>query len=217
MYNVHILGNTCKKINVQLRDVKGKLSTATQSCALCITKDGRNGAIRTSHTPPTEKMLDNVVSKGVIEIVIAGNCVCDIINHGNDMVMLSIQTSTLRIEEITKKNLISERMEERYTKPLLRIKLEENLTKERLFTISTWIKEIMKSRIFTCVKTGQPIMDVIIHWNSPPHNSLKPNILFSRMENIELISDTQRYKCLGNAVTVPVIEFLVRRILKYCF
>jgi len=26
------------------------------------------------------------------------------------------------------------------------------------------------------------------------------------------ISDTQRYKCLGNAVTVPVIEFIVERL-----
>jgi DNA (cytosine-5)-methyltransferase 1 len=210
--NVHILGNVCQKINVQLMDVKGKLSTGNQSYALCITKDGRNGAIRTSHTPPTKKMLDNVVLKGVLEIAIAENCVCDITNHGNDMVMLSIQTNTLKIEEITKKNLILERMEERYTKPLLRIKLEENLTKERLFTTLTWIKEIIKSRIFTCVKTGQPIMDVIIHWNSPQHNSLKPNILFSRMENIESISDTQRYKCLGNAVTVNVIVFIFQHI-----
>ena len=32
--------------------------------------------------------------------------------------------------------------------------------------------------------------------------------------NIVEISDTQRYKCLGNAVTVPVIEFLANRILK---
>ena len=27
----------------------------------------------------------------------------------------------------------------------------------------------------------------------------------------ELISDTQRYKCCGNAVTVNVIEFLIRQ------
>ena len=32
--------------------------------------------------------------------------------------------------------------------------------------------------------------------------------------NVVGISDMQRYKCLGNAVTVPVIEFLARRILK---
>ena len=30
----------------------------------------------------------------------------------------------------------------------------------------------------------------------------------------EGISDTQRYKCLGNAVTVPVIEFIAERLLK---
>lgn len=30
----------------------------------------------------------------------------------------------------------------------------------------------------------------------------------------EGISDTQRYKCLGNAVTVPVIEFILERILR---
>jgi len=33
----------------------------------------------------------------------------------------------------------------------------------------------------------------------------------------EGVSDTQRYKLLGNAVTVPVIEFLGRRILDRCF
>ena len=31
-------------------------------------------------------------------------------------------------------------------------------------------------------------------------------------KNNELISDTQRYKCLGNAVTVPVIEYIVERL-----
>lgn len=30
----------------------------------------------------------------------------------------------------------------------------------------------------------------------------------------ELISDTQRYKCLGNAVTVPVVEYILERLLK---
>jgi DNA (cytosine-5)-methyltransferase 1 len=35
--------------------------------------------------------------------------------------------------------------------------------------------------------------------------------------NVVEISDTQRYKMLGNAVTVPVIEFLGRRILERCF
>ena len=211
---IYITGNICQEVNVQLISVKEKSLTGNQNYALCITKGGKNGGIQTSYIPQTKKMLGNVVLKGVAEIVTAEKCVCDITSHGNDMVMLLTQTNTSKIEETIKKNHILEKMGKKSTEQLLKISLEEKLTKEKLSIISTWIKEIMKNQIFTCVKTGQPIIDVIIHWNLLQQNLSEQNILFSRMENIESISNSQRYKQLGNAVTVNVVEYIAAKILK---
>jgi len=39
----------------------------------------------------------------------------------------------------------------------------------------------------------------------------------TRDGKVVYISDTQRYKCLGNAVTVNVVEAIAKEIKKQCF
>ncbi len=102
-----------------------------------ITRDGESGEIQTLHTQTRERIKEDVQSEAVIELLTAENSVCDIINLGEDMVMLYNQKGTLKQEEITKQNLISERMEEKSTYPLWKITFREDLPKERLSTILT--------------------------------------------------------------------------------
>jgi site-specific DNA-cytosine methylase len=92
--------------------------------------------------------------------------------------------------------------------------LDENLSKEKLSITSTLIKEIIQSEIFTCAKTEKPITTAIILSRRLPLNYLKGDLLNLRMGTTISISDSQRYKVLGNAVTVNVIETIMKRIME---
>jgi len=96
---------------------------------------------------------------------------------------------------------------------LWKITLEENLKKEKLSTILTLIKKTILSQTFICLKTEKPITEAIIVWKKLEQNSLKGESLNLQMEDTRLMSDTQRYKQMGNAVTVNVIQAIAERLL----
>jgi len=209
---VKLFGNVWK--NVQLKDVKEKYVIGNQNSVLNITRDGKNGEVLILSIPNKEGIKESVKLKGVIEKHIVKNGVCDTINLGKDMVMLSKVKETSEIEEITKQNLILEKMEEKSTYPLWKITLEEKSKKEKLSTILTLIKETILSQTFICSKTEKPITKAIIVWSKLEQNSLKKESLNLVMEDIIQMSDTQRYKQMGNAVTVNVIQAIAEKLLK---
>ena len=186
------------------------MSIENQDSALNIIKGGGDGEILTLNIPSREEIKESVEYKGVIKILTAKNSVCDTTNHSKDMVMLYNRKGTLKYEELTNENLISEKMVEKSTYPLWKIILEENSRKEKLSTILTLIKETILSRTFIYLKTGEPITRVIIVWRKLEQNFLKKESLNLVMENIVSVSDTQRYKQMGNAVTVNVIEAIIK-------
>jgi len=196
--------------NVKLSNAKNLSSSGVNNFALNIISDGENGGIQISSTPSRKKILENV--KCVIDLLMLEDGVCDTTNLGNDMATLYSLNGTSLIEETIKENLILEKMAEKSISQLWKILLDGNLPKEKLFIISTWIKEIIKSQIFTCVKTEEPIMDAIIVYKKLELNSLKGESLSLKMGNTISISDTQRYKTLGNSVTVNVIEDIIKRL-----
>ena len=168
---VKLFGNVWR--DVQLKDVKEKSVIENQNSALNITRDGRNGEVLILSIPNKERIKESVELKGVIEKHIVKNGVCDTINLGKDMVMLSKVKKTSEIEEITKKNLILEKMEGKFTYPLWKITLEEGLKKEKLSTILTLIKETILFQTFICLKTKKPITKVIITWKKLEQNFSK--------------------------------------------
>lgn len=208
IYNlVKLYGNIWN--DVQLKTVKEKLSIGNQDCALNIIKDGNDGAIQKLSIQMKGKIKENATYKGAIEILTAEKYVCDTTNHGKDMVMLYKAKKTNKIEELTQQNLIKEKMAEQSIYPLWKITLNENLTKKKLSTILTLIKKTILSRTFTCLKTGKNITSAIIVLNKLEQNYSNKESLVLEMEDTVLMSDTQRYKQLGNAVTVNVIEAII--------
>jgi len=207
---VKLYGNIWK--DVQLKDAKERFVTENQNSALNITRDGRGGETLTLSIQSKEAIKESVKLKGVIEKHIVENGVCVTINLGKDMVMLSKVKETSEIEEITKQSLILEKMEEKSTYPLWKITLEENSRKEKLSTILTLIKETILSQTFICQKTEKPITRAIIVWKKLEQNLLKEESLDLVMEDIISMSDTQRYKQLGNAVTVNVIKAIMEKL-----
>lgn len=210
---VQLIGKIWEEITVQSKVAGIPSVIENRSYVSNIIKDGGRGGTQTQHTLKNGRIKEGVLLRGAIEVLTAEDGVCDITNLGNDMVMLLKRNGTLEIEELTKKNLISERMGEKSIYPLWRINLGGNLNKEKLFTILTLIKETILSQTFTCVKTGKNITGAIILLNKLGENSLNGDLLSLKVEDTTLISDTQRYKCLGNAVTVNVIEAISERLM----
>ncbi len=210
--NVRLIGNIWEETNAQLENVKDKQLLENHAYVLNTTKDGKNGEILKQNILLKEKIKENVQYKAVIEKLTAENYVCDTINHGKDTVMLYNLKGTSKIETLTQNNLIKEKMEEPNIYPLWKISLEENLNKKKLSTILTLIKKTILKKTFTCAKTGKNITNAIIHWNKSELNFSKKDILDLEMEDIIPISDNQRYKCMGNAVTVNVVQAIGEKI-----
>jgi len=215
---VRLFGNIWQDVSVPLRVAKERLLIESQRYALCITKDGENGVLQTSPIHQNHSQKPNVDTvKGLVKVE-QEVCVCGTTNLGSGMVMLYSQKGTSHIEKLTKKNLILGKMAEKCTYPLLRVQLEENCGKEKLSTMLIWISEIIASKIFISAKTEQPITNAIIHLKKLPPNSLRKASLVLRMAYTSEVkvrtSNTQRYKLLGNAVTVNVIEYLGKRLLE---
>jgi len=211
----NIIGNIWQQLNAA--SVSDRQSTENQHSVLDIIKDGASGGMQISLTRQNEQIKESVKFYIASEMLTQENCVCDITSLGKDMVMLYKQSETSPIDLITKPSLISEKLKEKSIYPLWKLSLEGNFKKVKLSTISTLIKEIIDQKIFTCAKTGKPITTAIIHSSKSEQNFSGKELSDSQTASIPLTlayhaivksSKTQRYKQMGNAVTVNVIEWI---------
>ena len=194
----------CVNISPAIEKQLPKLDTASS-----ITKDGN---VMELQSYPNGLRSDVSI---VVEKLLPVNSVIDIISRGNAMVMLYSQNETLSKDELTKLNHILEKTEEKSTKTLLKICLEGNWNEEKLSTILTLIKETIASPTSTFAKIDENIIGVIIVLNKLEQNYSSEALLGLKMVSIVSISDTQRYKCLGNAVTTNVITAIGKRLLSF--
>lgn len=149
----------------------------------------------------------------VIQELLPVSSAINTINHGKDTVMLFNQKEMWNTEELTKKSVTLEQIANQSTSKLWKICLEEELSKEKLSIILTSIHEIMTNPTSIFAKIGEDTIGVIIHLNSVRQNYSNEESFILKMGNINQISDTQRYKCLGNAVTVNVIRDIMEKLL----
>ena len=198
--------------DAKLMDVEEILLSEKNNSVLCTINDGENGEILKLLMSSIGKIKDNVQLKGVIEIVSVENFVQSITLPGIYMVMLCKSKETPNIGLITKKNLILDRITGKSTYKLLKITLEEKSLKEKLFITLTLIKGITESKIFMSVMEDENITNVILLWKKLQPNLLKRELLNLKTEIIIPNSDSQAYKQLGNAVTINVVEAIIKRI-----
>lgn len=119
-----------------------------------------------------------------------------------EMVLTQEDTESVNIR-ITKSNIDS----------LVRELSAENSRKTILSTILTLISQIMKNVTWSYVPKAV-ISNYIISLNDVQQNSISWDILNLKMESIDLISDSQRYKALGNGWTAEVIIHILNGVLK---
>lgn len=96
----------------------------------------------------------------------------------------------------------------------MKITLEENLNPMKLYTISTLIKQIIKSKIYTCITHKANIQGNIAIIEDCVKNLKIMKLLNLKMDYItRLNSDTMLYKQAGNSIVVNVIEAIYDNLL----
>ena len=129
--------------------------------------------------------------------------------------MLSTELSHL----VEKEEL--EKMGNQNTDLLLRIILDESWKKEKSYIISTLIHTIMKSVTCMCINQNQNTLRYIVSYeelpkkqNQPTKNSFAMESFILKTANTSYVSSSQLYKQAGNSISVPVIENILKVLLK---
>ena len=129
--------------------------------------------------------------------------------------MLSTELSHL----VEKEEL--EKMVNQNTDLLLRIILDESWKKEKSYIISTLIHTIMKSVTCMCINQNQNTLRYIVSYeelpkkqNQPTKNSFAMESFILKTANTSYVSSSQLYKQAGNSISVPVIENILKVLLK---
>lgn len=120
----------------------------------------------------------------------------------------------IRLEKNSAQEAIKkEEMANLYTELLSKNILEENLSPMRLCIILIVIKSITQLKTFMFAKGNQSTQFSIDNLRLSQGGSLKWDISNLKTENIKsIVSNTQRYKMLGNGWTVDVIAHILKHI-----
>lgn len=141
-------------------------------------------------------------------------CVLSIMGLGLDIKTLYIPSQEdINHMEIKEENIIKIQMVNGLIKLLQKKNLKESCEKGRLFTMLTLINLIITRAIFLCVKQTQITSLCIDSLSMLRENLLEMGLLSFKMENIVEISNTARYRMLGNGFTVDVVAYLLKGIL----
>lgn len=193
-----------KQKNVSKTGVKTN-SKLLWGCASNIIKNGNDNNQLT--LPKDVRFAMNPLGKDVVE------CVLSTISNGKSMATLC----TMRLENmnhtaIKGQNIIDLQTVDGCIKQLLSKCSGENSNQTRLFIILTLINLITVKAIFLCAKVMGNICVSIDNSNISLGNSLEMELSGLRMENITEISNSSRYKCLGNGWTVDVIAHIFKQL-----
>jgi DNA (cytosine-5)-methyltransferase 3A len=190
--------------NVQLVVAK-EAKKQTQDYVLCIINDTKD----MEQLGYLIEKLKNV--NFAIEMQLREDSVISTIKIGLDTVTHSIpiKSKTEIINMDIKK--VKESIELN-TEKLLKKYLVGNLDNQKLCTTLTWINLITMKIICILAKTIPNTFVCINNLTVLQENLLKWDISDLKMESITSISNTQRYKCLGNSFTVDVIAYILKNI-----
>lgn len=192
----------CVNINPVIEKLLPKLDTA--SCTISVGKDTERQIC------PLKKNLSVTFA---IDGLLPESFATDIIKAGNAMATHYNPNAISQIGTKTQQNHIDDKTGEKSTYKLWKLILAENLPKEKLSIILTSINEIMTSPIFSSVNQEQDIIGYIILSNSQERSYTKGRKYSLMVTNIKsLMSDTQRYKCLGNAFNCDVVAHILKNI-----
>lgn len=208
------------KCNAKLKIVNEKQRHLDmETYVLCTTNDtlDMETPIRTKRKKSIENENNEKMQNVNIAIEMLGEveqkeCVTNIIKCGENTTILytlmeELDQHHMAIIELGKRDNTSI---EKYMK----IALEENLNPMKLYTISTLIEQIIKSKIYTCIVQKANIQGNIAIIEDCVKNLKMMKLLNLKMEYItRLNSDTMLYKQAGNSIVVNVLEEILKNLL----
>jgi site-specific DNA-cytosine methylase len=206
--------NICKQ-TVKLKTVIDKLLTENSVSVLCIIKDIKGKeALNQENTQKNTKINVNfAITK--LENMEQKECVINTIKCGKNMKTLCFQINKekklkkhLQIMDMSEENMATSNIER-----LWKISWEGNLPKEKQSIILMAIKQITELIISTYAKVTNINLS-IDNLKELPMNSSEITLSNLEMENIISISNTQQYKCYGNAVNVEVVKHILSQLKK---
>lgn len=215
---VYLEGGT--KCNAKLRIVKEKQRHLdTETYVLCTTNDILDMEMSTQtkwKKNIKEEKLENLQNVNfVIELLEeAGHleCVTNIIKCGENTEMLYSLMKELDLHHTAIIELVEK--DNKNIGKFMKILLEENFPKTKLFIISTLIEQIIKSKIYTCIVQSANIQGNIAIIEDCVKNSNIMKLLNLKMEYItRLNSDAMLYKQAGNGIVVDVLMAIFKQML----
>ena len=209
------------KCNAKLKIVNEKQRHLDmETYVLCTTNDmlDMETPIRTKRKKSIENENNEKMQNVNIAIEMLGEveqkeCVTNIIKCGENTTILytlmgELDQHHMAIIELGKRDKASI---EKYMK----ITLEENLNPMKLYTISTLIEQIIKSKIYTCIVQKANIQGNIAIIEDCVKNLKMMKLLNLKMEyTTRLNSDTMLYKQAGNSIVVNVLEAIFDNLLQ---
>lgn len=202
-----IIGEWLKHF-ARLKDVLVPSLIGRGESALCTISDSKDTELSIYQLGTIPPLNDAQSVIGWLVNMERGDTVPDTTNHGNDMVIRCNLNGTPQQEP-------HKPSEEGDTTALqLRLLLEDRYSPERLSTISTWMRQMTPLLISTFAKMPPNTVEFTLRWNEPRPNSSRSDFWCLKTVNIKQQSDSARYRQLGNAVAVPVAEWIGRRIVE---
>ena len=162
-----------------------------------------NPVIKIKNVRFAVKMLDREVEE----------CALSTMNRtGKTAILYSLKRENLNPMETQEENTLKQKTVDGFIKLLQKKYSEENCEKVKLFIMLTLTNLIITKAISMYVKATEITYVCIDSSNLLRENSLEMVLSSLKMESIEKISNSNRYKMLGNGWTVDVIAHLFRSI-----
>ena len=210
-----------KKCNAKLKIVNEKQRLLdTETYVYCTTNDtlDMETQIRTKWKKSIENENNEKMQNVNIAIEMLGDmeqkeCATNIIKCGENITILYSL-----MEELDQHHMAIIELEKRgkaNIEKYMKITLEENLKPMKLYTISTLIEQIIKSKIYTCITQKASIQGNIAIIEDCVKNLKMMKLSNLKMEYItRLNSDTMLYKQAGNSIVVNVLEAIFDNLLQ---
>jgi len=201
-YQDHLL-TTLKNVSWMVVNESNNLQ---QKRVLCTIKDGKD----MGHLLFPKELINQNLNVSFVIRKLEGQealeCVTNISKCSDYMETHYIPTKEGLLQTHT--DIIEIPMESNFTEKLLNKKLVENLLREsKSYIILTLIKLIITQAIYKSLQN----QNTPVHINSLiklQDNSLELELLYIETENIVSISDSMRYKMIGNGWTISVIAHI---------
>jgi site-specific DNA-cytosine methylase len=201
--------------HAELKDATDRLLTGRRASASCTTSASSGAGQQITLSRSQGRMTPSAESVTArLEITALVDSALDTISHGNATVIPFKPNATPLNAGGIGRDTLRAKMGGTPTSLWLNVYSDGPYSPKSESTISTWTSATMRPTTSMSAPATPIICGCIIHWNSSPKNSCDGESFTLTVADTTFLSDSTRYRMLGNAVAVPCAEWIGRRILE---